>query len=104
MADEDRSWTDPARPPVDAIDCGGGVWVSWASAFNTGDAPLLWHWCSTELWRQRGATEATPRWAPTGVAAHTLVSRDPIHLEPSVLWPGCCGKHGFLRAGRWQEC
>lgn len=31
---------------------------------------------------------------------HTLVSRDPLHVEPSILCP-VCGDHGFIREGRW---
>lgn len=33
----------------------------------------------------------------------TLVSADPIHIEPSILCstdPGC-GTHGFIRDGKW---
>lgn len=33
-----------------------------------------------------------PRW--------TLVSMDPLHIEPSVLCRGC-GHHGFVRDGAW---
>lgn len=34
-----------------------------------------------------------------------LVSRDPLHIEPSVLCgPHGCGHHGFIRAGRWEPC
>lgn len=35
-------------------------------------------------------------------AAHWhLVSRDPLHIEPSVLCS--CGDHGFIRNGRWES-
>lgn len=94
-------WVDPSRPPVDAIDCGGGVWVSWGTSMNRGDEPLVWHWCTRDKWRGRDIP-ALPRWAPCGVGAHTLVSRDPFHVEPSVYWPDCCGMHGFIRGGRWE--
>jgi len=36
-----------------------------------------------------------PRW--------TLVSLDPLHIEPSVLCRRC-GWHGFIRNGRWEPC
>lgn len=52
---------------------------------------LFWHWCPP-----------MNRWRAAGVAKHTLVSTDPLHLEPSLLWP-CCGKHGFVRAGHWVD-
>lgn len=34
----------------------------------------------------------------------TLVSADPIHVEPSILCgnPGGCGVHGFIRNGKWE--
>jgi hypothetical protein len=63
---------------------------------------LVWHWCTQEHWRDRELFSG-PRWAASGVGLHTLVALDPIHLEPSLYWPDCCGKHGFLREGRWQE-
>lgn len=84
-------WSDPAAPPVPATDL-GGVWVSWATVFNVGDEPLIWHWCTFE-----------DRWKGAGVRAHTLLSRDPLHLEPSLLWDACCGLHGFIRGGAWIE-
>lgn len=52
--------------------------------------PWFWHWCAkVNLWR--GA----------GTADHELVSREPLHLEPSLLWP-CCNLHGWCRNGQWQ--
>ncbi|MDX3527145.1 hypothetical protein P1P75_11995 [Streptomyces sp. ID05-39B] len=62
--------------------------------------PTFWHWCKT--------LEGVPPehkvhegcWVAAGTGAHTLVSRDPLHLEPSLLW-NCCGIHGFVRNGQW---
>lgn len=51
--------------------------------------PWFWHWCS-----QQG------RWMAQAAPDHTLVSAQPLHLEPSLLWP-CCGTHGFVRGGEW---
>lgn len=31
-----------------------------------------------------------------------LVSLDPLHVEPSILCS--CGRHGYVRAGRWEDC
>jgi hypothetical protein len=34
---------------------------------------------------------------------HTLVSEDPLHIEPSLLCPDpACGLHGFIRDGKWE--
>ncbi|MFI0576128.1 hypothetical protein [Streptomyces tendae] len=51
--------------------------------------PWFWHWCA-----QQG------RWQAQAAPDHRLVSREPLHLEPSLLWP-CCGTHGFVRGGEW---
>jgi hypothetical protein len=36
-----------------------------------------------------------------GRAHWSLVSLDPLHVEPSILCS--CGRHGFVRDGRWVE-
>lgn len=62
--------------------------------------PVFWHWCK--------ALEDVPAelkvhdgcWVAAGTSKHTLVSRDPLHLEPSLLWQ-CCSLHGFVRNGVW---
>lgn len=33
----------------------------------------------------------------------TVVSYDPLHLEPSLLCMAC-GSHGFIREGKWVPC
>lgn len=52
--------------------------------------PTWWHWCLV-----------TDRWQAAGTGLHTVVSRDPWHLEASLLASWCCGLHGFIREGRW---
>lgn len=96
-------WTDPARPPIeDAADLGGGVWASWDPAWGDGEHPSIWHWCSRKNWADRPLYSG-PRWAVAGTRLHLVESRDPLHLEPSLLWSDCCGKHGWIRDGRWVE-
>lgn len=51
--------------------------------------PTFFHWCPT-----------TQRWLAAGTPRHDLRSREPLHLEPSLLWE-CCGTHGFVRGGAW---
>lgn len=55
---------------------------------------LVWHWCEANV--------EGPRWMAAGVIRHVVMSEpdEPLHLEPSLLWP-CCGKHGYIRDGRW---
>lgn len=33
---------------------------------------------------------------------HTLVSREPLHIEPSILCADC-GTHGWVRNGEWAQ-
>lgn len=78
----------------------------WAGATSAGDhvyfradlgaddvlgTLVVWHWCPAEN-----------RWRASNPREHTLVSAQPLHLEPSLLWD-CCDRHGFLRDGRWAE-
>lgn len=51
--------------------------------------PWFWHWCPNQ-----------GRWLAQGTMNHDLVAKEPLHLEPSLLWP-CCGMHGFVRDGKW---
>ena len=53
--------------------------------------PWFWHWCPNM---------AGGRWIAQATSDHDLVSRQPLHMEPSLLW-SCCGTHGFVRDGRW---
>lgn len=74
---------------------------------------LIWHWCTHSVWKKK-AREVnyegwskehveTEVWRAAGVSGHTLISLDPLHLEPSLYWPDCCGMHGFLRNGSWES-
>jgi hypothetical protein len=61
--------------------------------------PTFWHWCAA-LANVPDDRTVTGRWVAAGTSAHTLVSREPLHLEPSLLWK-CCGLHGWVRNGQW---
>lgn len=111
-------WQDPAHPPTEATDLGGGVWVSWSAPWSRTGAdgladPTIWHWCTGSVILKKPPPPAStgeripdyyPRWALAAVGAHDLIARDPLHLEPSVHWPGCCGLHGWVREGAWVSC
>ena len=43
-----------------------------------------------------------PRWMWQSASRHQLISLDPLHLEPSIGWMECCGRHGFIRNGQWE--
>lgn len=62
-------------------------------------APTFWHWCAA-LADVSDDRLVSGRWVAAGTSAHTLVSREPLHLEPSLLW-SCCGLHGWVRNGQW---
>ena len=63
--------------------------------------PTFWHWCSARAGLPEDRTVHGP-WVAAGTSAHTLVSREPLHMEPSLLW-ACCGMHGFVRGGEWTS-
>lgn len=84
-----------------------GVWIDPNFRIVPEDEPeieryLIWHWhwdVQHQVWRWQGA----------GLGLHTLVSADPLHLEPSI---GCdltsgvpdgCPAHGFIRNGEWIQ-
>jgi hypothetical protein len=71
------------------------IYYGWLSEAN----PIFWHWCAGRANVPEEHT-VTGRWVAAGTGAHTLVSREPLHLEPSLLW-NCCGLHGFVRHGAW---
>ena len=64
----------------------------------------IWHDCPTLL----GPTTVAPGeafgWRPAGVGAHTLVTEHPLTISASVIWPACCGMHGFITDGYWLPC
>lgn len=62
--------------------------------------PMFWHWCATLAAAPPERTVHGNGWADAGTSAHTLAAKDPLHLEPSLLW-ACCGTHGFVREGKW---
>lgn len=94
--------------PIDgAVRLGPDSFCTWTWGLREGESEclLVWHWCTHAKWIERGGdpTLCRPRWAAGGVGAHQLISRDPLHLEPSVYWPDCCGTHGFIRGGAWMS-
>lgn len=74
-----------------ASDLGHDVFMRREPGREGAGAYGLWHWCTLG-----------DRWAYAVPGKHDLIADDPLHLEPSLLWP-CCGKHGFVRDGRWAE-
>jgi len=64
----------------------------------------VWHDCPRVLGDDSVMPGARYGWCPSGVGAHTLVSEDPLTITASVLWPSCCGLHGFITDGRWLDC
>lgn len=83
---------DPPGRWGGATNAGGDVFYRLdPSAGNVLESVLTWHWCPT-----------VNRWRAATVADHELVAVQPLHLEPSLLWT-CCGKHGWIRGGRWAD-
>ncbi|HUX70402.1 MAG TPA: hypothetical protein VMV41_07830 [Cellulomonadaceae bacterium] len=83
-----------------------GPLVAWEKDGFDGNYPIcVWHWCDHHLWAGRDHYDEHRDeyigWTPAGAGAHDVISLDPLHLEPSVYWPDCCGMHGFIRDGQW---
>ena len=76
---------------------------------HTIDCLWIWHDCDMSVAvdpatvKDMSKVELVQGWKPTGVAKHELLSIEPLHLEPSVYWPACCGMHGFIRDGKWED-
>jgi hypothetical protein len=87
----------PGLETTELVELTPDIYYAWID--NTAD-PTFWHWCT--------ALEDVPEdrkvfagcWVAAGTQHHELVSREPLHLEPSLLWR-CCGLHGFVRNGTW---
>lgn len=77
---------------IDTIDVEAGIYLGPALYRETSTNPTFWHWCTN-------CTNG-PRWLATGTPLHTVVSRDPWHLEASLLCTEC-GLHGWVRDGKW---
>ena len=82
------SWTCNIKGHVHTIRC---LWI--------------WHDCDMNLDMERVKNakriDDAVGWKPGGVGLHTLISSNPLHIEASVVWPDCCGMHGFIRDGKW---
>jgi hypothetical protein len=88
---------DYGQPPTDWCDWWSGVtrltddlYYGWPEGETK---PWFWHWCT-----------ARNMWDGAGTGGHDLIKREPLHLEPSLHWPGCCGLHGWVRQGTWCPC
>lgn len=94
---------DHDTPPVDwpGLELAGvtkltdDIYFGWLAEQN----PIFWHWCAA-LADVPPERLVSGRWVAANTEAHTLVAREPLHLEPSLLWR-CCGLHGFVRDGKW---
>jgi hypothetical protein len=88
----------PGLEMADLTKLNDDIYFGWLA---TDPNPTFWHWCS--------ALEGVPAdrkvhdgcWVAAGTSSHQLVSREPLHLEPSLLWK-CCGLHGWVRNGQWE--
>lgn len=86
------SYIDPPGRWAGARHVGSDVYYRLdPAAEDVLETVLVWHWCPELV-----------RWRASHVGEHTLVAVDPLHLEPSLLWE-CCGRHGWIRGGRWAD-
>lgn len=74
------------------------IFFGWVADQAT---PVFWHWCAALADVPEELT-VSGRWVAAGTSAHSVLTREPLHLEPSLLW-SCCGLHGFVRNGQWTN-
>lgn len=95
--------------PKAGTDIGPGVAYSFARCqddlhhIHRLECIWVWHDCDQILGEGTVAPGARFGWRPSGVEGHTLESIDPLTLSPSVYWPECCGKHGFITNGAYYD-
>lgn len=91
----------------DDLDIGGGVTIR----LDEDGGGLIWRHpaCRALIdgsWQTRlQSAWMTLRYRPDPVSTgHVLVAPWPnLTIEGSLLCPAGCGKHGFIRGGRWVE-
>jgi hypothetical protein len=86
----------PGMEMTDLTKLTDDIYFGWERETN----PTFWHWCKSLEGVPEDRKVHKGCWVAAGTSAHTLVSREPLHLEPSLLW-NCCGLHGFVRNGKW---
>lgn len=61
----------------------------------TGEEIFVWHWHTP--------TDDDPRWSGARLGLHTVISLDPLHVEPSLGCEHGCPSHGWVRGGTWTD-
>lgn len=89
MLHTDRDDPPPNWSPFPVARLTDDLYYGWTDG---DEKPWFYHWCRTG-----------GRWSGHGTGNHILVEREPLTLEPSLHWPGCCGLHGWCRQGVWQD-
>ncbi len=89
----------PGLEMVDVTKLTDEIYFGWLEHETN---PMFWHWCKSLEGVPEDRKVHEGCWVAAGTSAHTLVSREPLHLEPSLLW-NCCGLHGFVRDGQWTN-
>lgn len=56
------------------------------------DQLTVWHWCPKVVYG--------PRYMGQSAGGHTIESKDPLTMSPSLLFDEC-GLHGFIKGGKW---
>ena len=85
-----------AQTPNDLGSDHGWAWSEDTEAFDYPGNIVYRHLCS----RTGHVRHALGVIDVTSGKYHTLHSRDPLHVEASVLCPDC-GDHGWIRDGKW---
>lgn len=71
--------------------------------FPDGDTkPWIAHVCQRPTGRLGNDSDVRWTWTWGATTKHALHAAEPLHLEPSIGWQECCGRHGFIRRGLWE--
>lgn len=62
---------------------------------------MVWHDCDELLGLSSVEPGARFGWRPGRVLAHQVATPEPLTLSGSILWPECCGLHGWITDGSW---
>lgn len=89
---------------VEAIawrDIGHGIEIAeFTEPGHDGPAGLLWrHGCTADPRGPESGGDSVP-FSPPWPDGWTVEQREPLTISPSVLCRAC-GRHGFIRGGRW---
>lgn len=100
-----KTWSRILPEANKCIDLGDGVQYNLGrcldkdAGMHTVSCIWVFHYCEQIV----GEPGITYGWFVGGISSHKLIKLDPLTINPSLYWPDCCGKHGYIREGKWES-